>query len=77
MPASWTLPEYASNPPQTRIKHTAEVTLCLCEYSDAEVLKLYRDALKVGGERVREVPIPDEAVEEGIERPVKSPAVQL
>lgn len=77
MPGSWFLPEYSSHPPDTRIKRTAEATLCLCEYSVAEVLDLYGEVLKVGGERELEVPPAARGSVEGRDRPVKSPAVQV
>lgn len=75
IPASWSLPEYASHPPTTRVKHTAENTLCLCEYSHAEVLELYGEALKAAGERV--ISPPSVAIEGEMERQAKSPAVAV
>lgn len=47
----------------------------MCEYSVAECLELFGDALRVGGERVLEVPSVNGGVEEVRVRPVKSPAM--
>lgn len=79
MPGSWFLPEYSSLAPDTRVKRTVELTLCLCEYSVSEVLDLYGEVLKVGGERQLEVPTAGGASEETGEtiRPIKSAAVQV
>lgn len=83
MPGSWFLPEYSPLAPDTRVKRTTELTLCLCEYSLSEILDLYGEALKVGGERQVEVPSTNgsgasEELEAGERvRPVKSAAAQV
>jgi hypothetical protein len=77
MPGSWFLPEYSSLAPATRVKRTTELTLCLCEYSIPELLDLFGEALRVGGERQSDVPNASAGASEDAPervRPVKSAA---